>query len=55
MIIHEKYNHNTNDNDIAIIELPKEVDLNTYTPACMAKTTDTNNFDGKTAFVYGEI
>ena len=43
------------DNDIAIIELAQEVDLTTYTPACMAKTSDTNSFDGKNAWVYGEI
>ena len=42
------------DNDIAIIELAQEVDLTTYTPACMAKTSDTNTFDGKNAWVYGE-
>merc|ERR1712066_170511 len=41
------------DNDIAIIELAQEVDLTTYTPACMAKTSDTNTFDGKNAWVYG--
>ena len=43
------------DNDIAIIELAQEVDLATYTPACLAKTSDTNTFDGKNAWVYGEI
>ena len=43
------------DNDIAIIELAQEVDLTTYTPACMAKTSDTNTFDGKNAWVYGEV
>ena len=42
-------------NDIVIIELAEEVDLTTYTPACMAKTSDTNTFDGKNAWVYGEI
>ena len=42
-------------NDIVIIELAEEVDLATYTPACLAKTSDTTTFDGKTALVYGEI
>ena len=42
-------------NDIVVIELAEEVDLNTYTPACMAKTSDTTAFDGKTALVYGKI
>ena len=52
---HENYNETTFDNDITIIELAEAVDLNTYTPACMAKTSDTTTFDGKNAWVYGEI
>ena len=43
------------DNDITILELAEAVDLTTYTPACLAKTSDTNTFDGKNAWVYGEI
>ena len=50
---HESYSFP--DNDITIIELAEAVDLNTYTPACMAKTSDTTTFDGKNAWVYGEI
>ena len=50
---HEKYKFPHN--DITIIELAQEVDLTTYTPACLAKTTDTNTFDGKKAWVYGEM
>ena len=46
---HESYSFT--DNDITIIELAQEVDLTTYTPACMAKTSDT--FDGKMAWAYG--
>ena len=49
---HESYN--MPNNDIVIIELAEEVDLTTYTPACMAKTSDTTTFDGKKAWVYGE-
>ena len=49
MTIHENYNNWTLNNDIGIIELPEEVDLTTYTPACMAKPSDTTNFDGKKA------
>ena len=49
---HESYSFP--DNDITIIELAQEVDLTTYTPACMAKTSDTTTFDGKNAWVYGE-
>merc|ERR1711990_698797 len=50
---HESYSSLTTDNDITIIELAQEVDLTTYTPACMAKTSDTTTFDGKNAWVYG--
>ena len=39
--------------DITIIELTQSVDLTTYTPACMAKSSDTTTFDGKNAWVYG--
>ena len=49
---HENF---TVDNDISIIELAQAVDLTTYTPACLAKTSDTTTFDGKNAWVYGEI
>ena len=50
---HESYK--TSNYDITIIELAEVVDLTTYTPACMAKTSDTTTFDGKNAWVYGEI
>ena len=50
---HEDYSYPVN--DIAIIELAQEVDLTIYTPACMAKTSDTTTFDGKNAWVYGEV
>ena len=50
---HESYSFP--DNDITIIELAQEVDLTTYTPACMAKTSDSTTFDGKNAWTYGEI
>ena len=52
---HEDFNTVTTDNDITIIELAQEVDLTPYTPACLAKTSDTTTFDGKTALVYGEF
>ena len=51
--IHENYDFLTDNNDIAIIELAEEVDLTIYTPACLAKTSDTTTFDGKNAWVYG--
>ena len=53
---HENYNEDNNDdNDIAIIELAEEVDLAIYTPACLAKNSDTTTFDGQNAWAYGEI
>ena len=55
---HERFNDTpaarTPGYDIAVIELAQEVDLTTYTPACMAKTSDTTTFDGKNAWIYGE-
>ena len=52
---HENFNRTNLVNDIALIELAEEVDLTTYTPACLAKTSDTATFDGKNATAYGEI
>ena len=40
-------------NDVSVITLSEELDLGVYTPACLAKTTDTTTFDNKTAQVYG--
>ena len=54
IIQHENFDISSRDDDIAIIKLAQEVDLTIYTPACMAKTSDTNTFDGKNAWVYGE-
>ena len=51
---HEDYNKRTFQNDITLIELAQAVDLTTYTPACLAKTSDTNTFYGEKALVYGE-
>ena len=48
---HESYSAATASNDITVLELSEAVDLNVYTPACMALTTDTTTFDGKTAHV----
>merc|ERR1712087_823297 len=52
---HENYKPATGslDNDITVLELMEEVDLNTFTPACLAQTTDATTFDGKNAWVYG--
>ena len=40
-------------NDIAILELEEELDLNTYTPACLARKIHENRFGGVTATVAG--
>ena len=52
---HENFSWDLFDNDIAIIEIAEEVDLSIYTPACLAKTSDTTTFDGKNALVYGNL
>ena len=54
IIIHEEYDPINVKNDIAILELPEEVDLTEYTPACMAKADDMTYADKK-AWAYGEI
>ena len=40
-------------NDIAVLELAEEVDLDTYPPACLARTEDSTAFDGETGEVSG--
>ena len=56
VIVHEDYNwfkpNGNPDKDITILELAEEVDLTTYTPACMAKTED-KTFDDEKAWAYG--
>ena len=52
IITHENYHASNCDNDVALIKLADSVDLNVYTPACVANTGD--NFVGKNAWVYGE-
>ena len=40
--IHRDFDRNRDrvpENDIALLELAEEVDLNTYTPACMAQVS----------------
>ena len=33
--------------DLTVVELAEAVNIGTYTPACMAKSTDATTFDGK--------
>ena len=53
-IVHEDYNNpNQLSNDIALLKLAESVDLNMYTPACMAaKDAD---YTGKNGRVYGKL
>ena len=56
IILHDDYKGSCGKfqpNDIAILELEEELDLNTYTPACLARKTDNNRFAGLTATVAG--
>ena len=50
-----KYNqkHHSRENDISILELAEEVDLNIYTPVCLAQTTDRRPYNGEPAQVFG--
>jgi len=51
IITHENYNAENSDNDVALLKLQEPVDINIYTPACVAQTGDT--FIGQNAWVYG--
>jgi len=50
-IKHPDYDTGSFNADIALLKLAVKVDLNTYTPACIANAGD--DFTGKTAWVYG--
>ena len=54
IIPHESYDKDPvrPNNDIAVLELAKEVDIEKYTPACLAKSTD-SDYAGELAKVYG--
>ena len=51
IINHPGFSADTNTNDIALLKLSEEVDINTYTPSCIAMASD--NFEGQKAWVYG--
>ena len=40
-------------NDITMVKLAEEIDLNIYTPACLANTGD--SFTGRYGWTYGEL
>merc|ERR1712058_34707 len=51
MIIHENYDDNTAQNDIALLKLKEALDVSVYMPACLpAKGKD---WTGQTGWVYG--
>ena len=50
---HESYDPERKVNDIAVLKLAEEVDLNVYTPACLATNEDESTFYGETVHVYG--
>ena len=40
--------------DTALLELSEDVDLATFTPACLARASDLTTFDNKTALAIGK-
>ena len=51
-IVHESYkNPKANSNDIALLKLAEDVDLTTYTPACLP--TSGADYTGQNGRVYG--
>merc|ERR1719295_1725381 len=51
MIIHESYNPTEQTHDIALLKLKEKLDLNIYTPACLADAG--KDWAGSTGWVYG--
>merc|ERR1719347_1373305 len=51
IIKHENYNAENSDDDVALLKLSEPVDLNVYTPACVARSGD--SFIGQNAWLYG--
>ena len=53
--IHHGYRKDRHNNDICLLKLARHVNLNIYTPVCLARSEDTDTFYGKLAWAYGEI
>ena len=52
-IVHESYNSpKASSNDIALLKLAEDIDLTTYTPACLP--TSGADYTGQNGRVYGE-
>ena len=49
---HEEYDKETNNNDIALLELEEEVDLSVYTPVCLPSSV--RNRDNTPALAIGK-
>ena len=45
--VHPGYNRTTFDNDIALLETWRPIDLKMYSPICLRKTSDPDAFDNK--------
>jgi len=50
-IVHQNYNRITLSNDIALLKLAEDINLNTYTPACLA--TSGADYTGQNGRLYG--
>ena len=52
-IVHEDWNPETSSNDIALLKLSEAVDLDVYTPACLADLG--SDYTGQNGRVYGSV
>ena len=52
--IHESFDWRTFEADICIIRLARDVNIDIYTPVCLARTFDRGRFSGRFAWAYGE-
>ena len=53
LVVHQDYG--SYDNDISLLYLTQEVDLATYTPACLPTAEDSTAYDGKMALTVGNF
>ena len=55
VIVHPSYDDGLQLNDISILYLAQEVDLATYTPACLPTAGQSTAYDGKMALAAGNL
>ena len=55
LVIHPRYDESKTLNDVALLHLTEEVDLATYTPACLPPHGVTTAYDGKMALALGNL